>query len=66
MAACLCLQLSLCFVLGLLLKLNEYLKRQQKGTIQKRTKQNGTFAAAPFGATKDIFPLKALQKAKVV
>lgn len=35
--------------------------RERKKPKQKRneTKQNETFATAPFGATKDVFPLKA-------
>lgn len=58
------LGLSLSLDIGLLLKLNEYLKRHKAENKEKKpkrneTKQNETFATAPFGATKDVFPLKA-------
>lgn len=78
MAACLHQQqspshgLSLSLDIGLLLKLNEYLKRRKKTENGRKkpkrneTKQNETFATAPFGATKDIFPLKAFAGTKVV
>lgn len=58
------ISISLSLDIGLLLKLNEYLKRRKDREERKKpkrneTKQNETFATAPFGATKDIFPLKA-------
>lgn len=68
--ACISSSLSLSLDIGLLLKLNEYLKRRKaakrererkktKAAKRNETKQNETFATAPFGATKDVFPLKA-------